>query len=294
MSSAASIDSHQHFWQVANEADYPWMSPAQQVLYRDYGPRDLAAVLARHGVEGTILVQASPTDRETDALLVLAESTDFVKGVVGWCEFTEPAAPARIAALAQSPWVCGLRPMVQDIADDDWLLREDIQPAFEALSEHGLTFDALLHPRHLGRLARMLARHPALDVVVDHGAKPAIASGDLRAWREDMAVVASRPGTMCKLSGLVTECGDDWSIERLRPVVEHLLHCFGPERLMWGSDWPVLNLAGGYGNWLEMSQKLTSHLSAADKAAIFGGNAQRFYLDRLRARGQGRLHAHAP
>lgn len=276
------IDSHQHFWQVAREADYPWMSAQQQILYRDYGPQDLAPILARNGIEGTILVQASPTDSETDALLALAERTDCVKGVVAWCEFTDPAAPARIAELARSPWVCGLRPMVQDIADDDWLLREAIHPAVQALIAHGLSFDALIHPRHLRRLARMLLRYPALDVVIDHGAKPSIPSGELRSWREDIAAVARRPGTMCKLSGLVTECGQDWSIARLRPVVNHLLDCFGPERLMWGSDWPVLNLAGGYDNWLETSQKLTSHLSATESRALFGGNAQRFYLDRLR------------
>lgn len=276
------IDSHQHFWRVSKEADYPWMSPTQKILYRDYDPQDLVPILARHGIEGTILVQASPTDSETDALLILAEQTDFVKGLVAWCEFTEPTAVARIAELAKSPWVCGLRPMVQDIVDDDWLLREDIRPALQALITHGLTFDALVHPRHLSRLARMLVRYPELKVVVDHGAKPNIPSGDLLTWREDMAIVAKRPGTMCKVSGLVTECGDDWSIERLRPVVWHLLDCFGPDRLMWGSDWPVLNLAGGYDNWLEMSQKLTAHLSATEKVAIFGGNAQRFYLDRLR------------
>lgn len=272
------IDSHQHFWRVSKEADYPWMSPTQKILYRDYDPQDLVPILARHGIEGTILVQASPTDSETDALLILAEQTDFVKGVVAWCEFTEPTAVARITELAKSPWVCGLRPMVQDIVEDDWLLREDINPALQALITHGLTFDALVHPRHLSRLARMLVRYPELKVVVDHGAKPNIPSGDLRAWREDMATVAKRPGTMCKVSGLVTECGDDWFIERLRPVVTHLLDCFGPDRLMWGSDWPVLNLAGGYDYWLETSHELTSHLSAAEKTAIFGGNAQRFYL----------------
>lgn len=275
------IDSHQHFWQVSNEADYPWMSAAQQLLYRDFEPQDLNPILNRHSIEGTILVQASPTDRETDALLVLAEKTDFVKGVVAWCEFTDPAAPARIAELAQSPWVSGLRPMVQDITNDDWLLREDIQAAMQALIVHGLTLDALIHPRHLSRLVRMLERLPDLDIVIDHGSKPNIPSGDLQAWSDDIAAAAKRTKTLCKLSGLVTECGDDWSIERLRPVVNHLLDCFGPERLMWGSDWPVLNVAGGYDNWLETSQKLTSHLSLAERTAVFGGNAQRFYLDRL-------------
>lgn len=279
------IDSHQHFWQVRHEADYPWMSPAQPELYRDYGPEDLAHLLAKHGIDGTILVQAAPTDRETDALLTLAHRTDTVNGVVGWCDFEASTAPLRIAELAASPWLCGLRPMVQDIADDDWLLRDGLCPALEAMVEHQLTFDALIHPRHLRRLSRMLARHPTLDVVIDHGAKPAIASGNWQEWCDDMATLARRPGTLCKLSGLVTECGDDWSTERLRPVVSHLLECFGPERLMWGSDWPVLNVAGGYDNWLDTAHALTTHLSAVEQDAVFGGNAKRFYLDRLDLRG---------
>ncbi|WP_219214167.1 amidohydrolase family protein [Variovorax boronicumulans] len=278
------IDSHQHFWEVRHEATYPWMSPDQPALYRDYAPADLAPLLSAHGIEGTILVQAAPTDSETDALLALAERTDFVKGVVGWCQFADPAAPARIAALARSPWLCGLRPMVQDIMDDDWLLREDIHPAFDALVAQRLTFDALVHPRHLRRLSRILARCPTLDIVIDHGAKPTIPSGQLQEWRDDMAALARHPGILCKLSGLVTECGGDWSIDRLRPVVAHLLDCFGPDRLMWGSDWPVLNLAGGYDHWWETAQTLTSHLSVNERDAVFGGNAQRFYLDRLALR----------
>lgn len=273
------LDAHQHFWHVAQAADYPWMSPDEPVLYRDYQPDALKPILARHDIEGTILVQASPTLAETEVLLRLAETTPFVKGVVGWCEFDAVAAPAAIATLARSPWLVGLRPMVQDIADDGWLLREQLQPAFEAMMEHELVFDALVLPRHLTPLAELTRRHPALRVVVDHGAKPALRSGMLDQWRRDIAAVARFESTACKLSGLVTECGADRSIERLRPVVDHLLDCFGTERLMWGSDWPVVNLAGGYDEWMTSAEALLAHLGGTARDAIFGDNARRIYLE---------------
>jgi L-fuconolactonase len=168
--------------------------------------------------------------------------------------------------------------MVQDIADDDWLLRGDLGPAFEAMVRHGLVFDALVHRRHLARLARLAEPHAELRIVVDHGAKPAIQANDLDGWRRDIANLARRSATVCKLSGLVTECGYDRSPARLRPVVDHLLHCFGPDRLLWGSDWPVVNLAGGYDAWAELSQLLPCDLSLAQRDTVFGGNAGRVYL----------------
>jgi L-fuconolactonase len=272
------LDAHQHFWRVARAADYPWMSRAQAVLFRDWLPAHLQPLLARHGIDGTLLVQAAPTLAETHELLGIAGQTPFVKGVVGWCEFEDPRASEVIDALARLPLLRGLRPMVQDIADDDWLLRDTLCPAFEAMARHGLVFDALVHPRHLPRLAVLAERHPGLQVVVDHGAKPAIDAGDLAAWRVDIARVARRQATVCKLSGLVTECGSDWSIERLLPVVDHLLAHFGPARLLWGSDWPVVNLAGGYDAWFDNAQALLAGLREDERAAVFGGNAARVYL----------------
>ncbi len=274
------IDAHQHFWRVSQAADYPWMSPAQTALYRDCQPVDLQPLLARHGIAGTLLVQASPTLHETHALLALAHETSFVKGVIGWCDFADPAAAEVIAGLARSPLLRGLRPMVQDIADDDWLLLDELRPAFEAMLRHGLVLDALIHPRHLSRLAVVLDRYPALTVVIDHGAKPTHHASGLVAWRRGIALVAARAGTFCKLSGLVTECGDDRSPARLRPIVDHLLHCFGPGRLLWGSDWPVVNLAGGYDEWMATAVALLAGLDSADRTAIFGGNAERVYLSR--------------
>lgn len=271
------IDSHQHFWQVAR-GDYHWMSPDVAALYRDYGPDDLAPLIARHGIERTILVQAAQTLAETHYLLAIADATPFVAGVVGWAEFTDPEAPDTIGELAEHPLLVGLRPMVQDIPDDDWLVHPDLAPAFRALGEHGLVFDALVFPRHLSRLLVVADRHPACTIVVDHGAKPAIRERSLDPWRADMAAIAARPNTWCKLSGLVTEAGPDWLAEDLRAYVDHLLAVFGPERLLWGSDWPVANLAGGYDRWREAATTLLSSLPQADREAMLGGNAARVYL----------------
>jgi L-fuconolactonase len=273
------IDAHQHFWRV-ERGDYHWMSPDLKALYRDYGPDDLAPLLERHGIARTILVQAAQTLAETEFMLGIAARTPFVAGVVGWAEFADPEAPDAIARLARDPLLVGLRPMVQDIADDDWLVRADLAPAFRALQDYGLVLDALVFPRHLSRLLVVLDRHPDLTVVVDHGAKPAIRGGRLDPWRADMAAVAARANTVCKLSGLVTEAAPDWRVEDLRPYVDHLLAVFGPQRLLWGSDWPVVNLAGGYDRWREAALALLGGLSERDRAALLGGNAARVYLSK--------------
>ncbi len=271
------IDSHQHFWSVSR-GDYFWMSPDVGALYRDYGPDDLKPLLARHGIERTILVQAAQTAAETEFMLGVAEAAPFVAGVVGWAELTDPDAPQIITRLAANPLIVGIRPMVQDIADDDWLVRQDLTPAFRTLVEQRLVFDALVFPRHLSRLLVVADRHPDLTIVVDHGAKPSIREGILDPWRADMAAVAARPNTMCKLSGLITEAGPDWTVESLGPYVDHLLEVFGPGRLLWGSDWPVVNLAGGYDRWREATSDLLACLSETEKAAVLGGNAARIYL----------------
>lgn len=271
------IDSHQHFWRVSR-GDYFWMSPDIETLYRDFGPDDLQPLLARHGIVRTILVQAAQTVAETEFMLKTAETTPFVAGVIGWAEFTEPDAAQTITKLAANPLIVGFRPMVQDIADDDWLVRTDLATAFHTLVEQGLVFDALVLPRHLSRLLVVADRHPELSIVVDHGAKPFIREGFLDPWRADMAAVAARPNTVCKLSGLVTEARPDWTIDDLRPYVDHLLEVFGPERLLWGSDWPVVNLAGGYDLWRETTLHLLASLSEPERAALLGGNAARIYL----------------
>ena len=239
------IDAHQHFWRV-DRGDYRWLTAADHPLIcRDFGPDDLRPLLAEAGVDRTILVQAAPTVEETRFLLDIAADTDFVAGVVGWVDLEAPDATATIEALVARGGLLGLRPMLQDLPDDDWILRPSLSPALDAMAAAGLRFDALVKPRHLSALIRFLDRRPDLPVVIDHGAKPDIAGAELRSWASAIHDIARTTQTRCKLSGLVTEAGGGWTAETLKPFVDVLLEAFGPTRLMWGSDWPVVNEAGG-------------------------------------------------
>lgn len=273
------IDAHQHFWRVAR-GDYGWLTPALDTLYRDFEPADLAPHLARHAIDRTILVQAASTIAETRFLLETARAASFVAGVVGWVDFAAAGAADAIDDLASDALVVGLRPMVQDIRDDDWLVDPILAAAFTALEKHRLVFDALVLPRHLSRLLPVIERHPDLRVVIDHGAKPFIRDGRFDPWCADMQAIASHPNAMCKVSGLATEAAADWTVAQLRPYVDHLLAAFGPQRLVWGSDWPVVNLAGGYERWFEATVTLLEHLTETERDAILGGNAARLYLAR--------------
>jgi L-fuconolactonase len=268
------VDAHHHVWSIAG-GDYHWLTP-DLPIHRDYTLDDLRPLLGE--VTATVLVQAAPTERETAFMLDVAQkSAGLVRGVVGWTDFAHRDAPARIAALATAPLLKGLRPMLQDIPDTEWILRAEIQPALAALIATGLRLDALVQPRHLPVLPRLYAFDPRLRLVIDHGAKPAIASGGWQPWADQIALVARETPALCKLSGLVTEAAADWRSDDLRRYVEHLVMCFGPERLMWGSDWPVVNLAGGYARWREASETLLAGLSISDHGAIFGGTAREFY-----------------
>jgi L-fuconolactonase len=271
------MDAHHHLWMLARD-DYGWLTPALTPIYRDFTLADLEPLLFRARINGTILVQAAPTEAETMFLLDIADDADVVRGVVGWTDFEAPDATSRIDALARRPLLVGLRPMVQDIADDDWLLRPTLAPVFAAMAGHRLVFDALVLPHHLPRLLHVVDAHPDLQFVLDHCAKPRLATGDIAAWKADIAELARRPNIVCKLSGLATEARPDWQVEDLRAAVEHVLARFGPERLLWGSDWPVVDLAGGYYKWLAAAETLLADLPDEHKAAIFGANAARIYL----------------
>jgi L-fuconolactonase len=271
------IDSHQHFWRI-DRGDYGWLTPQLAPIYRDFGPGDLAPVLARHGIAHTILVQAAPTVEETRYLLALANSTRYVVGVVGWVDFDARDAPDTIARLAADPLLVGLRPMVHDIADDRWVARTELAPVFEAMIAHGLVFDALVRPQHLAALQRVIERHPALPVVVDHAAKPQVGTGPNDGWLRNLAEVAASPQTVCKLSGLLTEAAPGCTADMLRPYFETLVALFGTDRLLWGSDWPVVELAGGYDRWRVLTLELLAGLDDAARADILGANAARVYL----------------
>jgi L-fuconolactonase len=268
------IDAHQHFWQLAR-GDYGWLTPALKPLYRDFMPTDLVPHLAHHNVDATILVQAAPTIAETQFLLHIADNTPFVLGVVGWTDFAAPTAAQDIARLAKHPKLVGLRPMIQDIDDAAWMLRADLAPAFKAMIDADITFDALVLPKHLSHLRELLFRYPKLRTVIDHGAKPDIAGGVFDDWANNIAAIALETSAYCKLSGLLTEAGDDWTSAKVAPYIAHLIAHFGPERLVWGSDWPVLTLAANYGDWIEMARSLIPNESSKD--AVFGSNAVALY-----------------
>ncbi|MCC8942516.1 amidohydrolase family protein [Bradyrhizobium sp. Arg68] len=271
------IDAHHHVWRLSR-ADYGWLTENLAPIYRDFGLPDLMPHLAAAGIDGTILVQAAPTEAETAFLLDVAKGDDLVRGVVGWIDFDADDAAARVDAVAERDLLVGLRPMVQDIADDDWLLREELTAPLEAMAQYDLVFDALVLPRHLPRLVELVDRHPDLQFVLDHFGKPQLASGDIAAWKDDVATLAARANIVCKLSGLATEAAPGWQVADLREAVDHALACFGPQRTLWGSDWPVVNLAGGYAQWFAASETLLADLSSDARDAIFGGNAARVYL----------------
>ena len=273
------VDAHHHVWTLAR-GDYGWLQPTASLapIYRDFDLADLRPALVAAEVETTVLVQAAPTVAETRFLLdVAGNSEGLVHGVVGWAELAALDAVEALAELARDRMLKSIRPMLQDLADPEWILRPEVQPALAALPQLGLRFDALVKPRQLEPLLRALERHSELEVVVDHCAKPDIAGQAWQPWAGDIAAIARETSAYCKLSGLVTEAGVHWSVDALRRYVDHVLECFGPARVMWGSDWPVVTLAASYERWSETTDALLAGLSRAEQEAIRGGNARRFY-----------------
>jgi len=276
---APRIDAHHHVWHLGR-GDYGWLVPSTRLraLCRDFDLAELRPLLTAAGIEATVLVQAAPTVAETTFLLdVAAASRGLVRGVVGWVDLADPAALDTLAELASAPLLKSVRPMLQDIADPRWILCAGVASAIARLPALGLRFDVLATPRELPFVAEMVERCPDLPFVIDHCAKPQIAERSWQPWAADIARVARHPQAHCKLSGLVTEAGADLSAAELRPYVDHVLESFGPRRVLWGSDWPVVTLAATYSEWAAMAEDLLAGLSVEDRGAVFGGNAIRFY-----------------
>jgi L-fuconolactonase len=269
------IDSHQHFWRL-DRGDYGWLTPSLEPIYRDYLPADLEPTLTRAGVGSTVLVQAAPTLDETRYLLELGRDHSFIAGVVGWVDFEAEFAAETVAALSEDAKLVGLRPMIQDIADDLWMLKPALAPAIETMIDHDLVFDALVLPRHLPALREFVDLYPELRLVVDHGAKPPLRGGDLAPWKRDIATIARETRAVCKLSGLVTEAGSA-SPAALAECVDHLVECFGPARLLWGSDWPVCELVCSYEEWYQASEMLLVRLPEGDRQQIYSETARDVY-----------------
>ena len=270
------VDAHFHCWQLARR-DYGWLTPEFAPIYRDVHVEDWHEQAAPRGVAGGVLVQAAPTQAETEFLLLQARAHPAVLGVVGWVDLLAPDAAHRVRQLARDPLLKGLRPMLQDIPDRRWILQPKLAPALEAMAECGLVLDALVKAEHLPNILELTRRHPALRIVIDHAAKPAIAHGQWQPWADDMARIAAETPAMCKLSGLFTEAERPLREGAVRRWSAHVLATFGPERVIWGSDWPVLELAASYGTWWDETQLLLTDLAVPRRAAVLGGNAMSFY-----------------
>ncbi|HYJ87991.1 MAG TPA: amidohydrolase family protein [Pyrinomonadaceae bacterium] len=271
------IDAHQHFWQVGR-FDYPWMSPDIEVLYQDYLPSQLEPVLNQNCIVQSMLVQASNSYDETYWLLSLAESHPIVAGVVGWVNLEDPEMERELETLAANPKFKGVRHLVESETNDDWLVQASVLNGLRVLEKHGVSYDLLVHTRHLKHVKTIAEACPNLSLVIDHMAKPPIASREITPWADALNEVAAYPNVSCKLSGLVTEANwSSWTIEDLRPYVARALEFFGPKRMMFGSDWPVCLLAASYNRVLESFQLLLADLPEEDRNRIFGGNAIEFY-----------------
>ena len=273
------IDAHHHFWQPTR-GDYGWMPEDNDILNRAYGPADIAPHLAAAGIDATILVQAAPSIYETEYMLGIADATPHIAGVTGWVDFENQGHKAELPRLAGHPKLLAVRPMIQDIPDDDWMLRRDVQWGFEMTAELGLRFEALGFPRHIENFLTIFKRYPYMKVVINHCMKPQIAAHDamhFKQWADGMTRLANETSAFCKFSALITEADENWQTEALRPYAEHIITSFGAERVMWGSDWPVCRLRGEYAEWRKAALALTASLGDAARAAIFGGTANNFY-----------------
>jgi L-fuconolactonase len=270
------VDSHQHFWDPA-VADYPFLTDEVAPIRKAFGPAELGPLLAEHEVAGTILVQSRSSLEETDALVKTAAAVPFVLGVVGWVDLTDAG---RLAAVLDGLGgeLVGIRHQVHDEPDPEWLLRPDVQQGLAAVAERGLVYDLLVRTRELPAAREAVRRNPDLSFVVDHLAKPPLREESTAAWAEGLAALAAFPNVVCKLSGLVTEADwSSWREDELVAVLGRVLDWFGPERCLFGSDWPVCLLAADYGSVLDLVESAIAELAAAERAAVLSDNALRVY-----------------
>jgi L-fuconolactonase len=271
------LDSHQHFW-CYNPAQYVWMTEQMRVLRRDYLPADLEPLLDSIGFDGSIAVQARQTIEETEWLLQLADTHHGIKGVVGWVDLCSPNLRQQLERFGRHPKLVGVRHVVQDEPDDQFMLRPEFRRGIGQLREFGLTYDLLLFPRHLPVAAKLVAEFPEQPFVLDHIAKPAIRDGQISPWREDIRQLAQFPNVCCKLSGMVTEANwKQWQPGDFQRYLDVVLDCFGPDRLMIGSDWPVCTLSGDYASTMRIVMEYLDQLTLLARTGVLGENCARFY-----------------
>jgi L-fuconolactonase len=274
------IDAHHHFWDPAT-ADYPWMTGPYERLRRSFGPSDLAPLLEANGVAGTVVVQARQTLAETHVLLEATAAAPWILGVVGWVDLTSPDVSETVAGVSEGSHgelLVGIRHLVHDEPDPEWLLRADVQRGLTALAEAGLAYDLLVRVRELPAAIETVQRLPGLRFILDHLAKPVISEGLMEPWAKLLAGLANMPNVSCKVSGLVTEADwESWKRSDLVPYVKVAVDLFGPDRLMWGSDWPVCTLAATYSEVLQTASSVLSELIGGDLDPVLAGCATNAY-----------------
>jgi L-fuconolactonase len=271
------IDAHHHLWHYSSD-EYGWIDDSMSALRRDFLADDLDRVVREAGIDGTVAVQARQTLEETRWLLSLAAQSDVVRGVVGWAPIASADFGASLEEFAPSPWLRGLRHIVQAEADDEFILREDFNRGIRRMGSTGLVYDILIYERHLPQTIRFVDQHPRQAFVLDHAAKPRIRENFIEPWATLIRELARRPNVACKVSGLVTEADwSNWSLEGLRPYLDVLVESFTPARLMAGSDWPVCLVASGYRQWFQTLEAYFATFSEEEKNRIFGGTATEIY-----------------
>lgn len=273
------IDAHQHFWQHSLPFDYSWQDAEPlEPIRRDYLPEDLAPLIREVGMERTVFVQTQHDVEENRWVLGLAEQHDFIAGVVGWVDLASEACEDQLLEFKDHPKFVGIRHITQDEPDDDFIIRPDVRRGLGVLQTHGVPFDLLFFVKHLKHAATLAREFPDLPMVVDHLAKPRIKDAALDDWIDNFRAAAQFPNVFCKLSGMVTEADwQNWQPADLKPYVETALECFGPQRCMYGSDWPVCELAGSYQQVHAALVETLGPLGESELDAIFGGTATNFY-----------------
>lgn len=275
------VDAHHHLWDLSVR-DQDWITgPDMAPIRRDFAVADLTPVARAAGVDTTVVVQTVTVPEETPELLALADSESLIGAVVGWVDLTADDIADRLAALAAGPggqWLRGIRHQVQGEPNPQWLCRADVRRGLRAIADAGLVYELLTLPHQLPAAIETVQALPDLDFVLDHCSKPLIADGEIDSWAADVRALAAASGRVsCKLSGLVTEAGPDWSVSRLQPYVDVVLSAFGVDRVLFGSDWPVCLLAASYGEVVGTAESLCSGLSSSERDAVFGANARRVY-----------------
>lgn len=271
------IDAHQHFWNISR-GDYGWITENIPTLYRDFGPEDLTSHLSTYEIEKTVLVQAAPTIEETKFLLSLSENEEIIAGVVGWLDLENEHYQDQLAMFMEHPKFLGVRIMIQDMEDETILLDPTYFNAMKHLADIDIPVDLLVTHKQLDTVVKLLNSIPHLRGVIDHIGKPDIKNGQLDPWRENIRAISKQPKIYCKISGMVTEANSQWTSSNFEPYIYHVYHCFGSDRIMFGSDWPVCLLAGSYDEVVKVvKENLYNTMNSTEQERFFGENARRFY-----------------